>query len=124
MYILIYMQIVLIHNLIYIYTHTYCLNICINTECILLYVCCMFFPPESYTLSDPRGMMSSELSVVSGTLSEQTNPEEMEVLQSSEHLILSDTPGSGTESSSFGSNCSSHALLTQGEGEDQRKMAV
>ncbi|PVD38213.1 hypothetical protein C0Q70_00824 [Pomacea canaliculata] len=79
---------------------------------------------ESYTLSDPRGMMSSELSVVSGTLSEQTNPEEMEVLQSSEHLILSDTPGSGTESSSFGSNCSSHALLTQGEGEDQRKMAV
>lgn len=80
---------------------------------------------ESYTLSDPQGMMSLEHSVISGTLSGQVSPEEIEALQITEHM-MPETPGSGTEGSSFGSNCSSHALLNHGETvvDSEHKMTI
>nr|KAG5703182.1 hypothetical protein BaRGS_027347 [Batillaria attramentaria] len=70
--------------------------------------------------------VEEEPSVISGTLSGQVSPEEIEPLQITERLMLSDTPGSGTEGSSFGSNCSSHALLNHGEPveDSERKMTI
>lgn len=59
--------------------------------------------------------MSSEQSVVSAMLSERVTPVELDPMQGGEHLLLSDTAGSSTEGSSFGSHCSEHALLAQGE---------
>ena len=82
---------------------------------------------ESYTLSDANGMMSSE-SAGSGTLSGQLSGAEMEPLQinTDVRLMLAERPGSGTEGSSFGSNCSSHALLNAGETieDGEQKMTI
>ncbi|XP_076459581.1 E3 ubiquitin-protein ligase MGRN1-like isoform X2 [Babylonia areolata] len=82
---------------------------------------------ESYTLSDTQGMMSSE-SVVSGTLSGQLSSPEMEPLHvnTEVRLMMAEVPGSGTEGSSFGSNCSSHALLNSGDTTEdgEQKMTI
>ncbi|KAK7111292.1 E3 ubiquitin-protein ligase MGRN1-like isoform X2 [Littorina saxatilis] len=80
---------------------------------------------ESYTLSDRQGMASSE-SVVSGTLSGQLSSPEMEPLHvnTDVRLMLTEVQGSGTEGSSFGSNCSSHALLNAGEPIEDREQKM
>ena len=78
-------------------------------------------------MSDVHGMASSE-SAGSGTLSGQLSGAEMEPLQISTdvHLMLAERPGSGTEGSSFGSNCSSHALLNAGDTmeDGEQKMTI
>ena len=72
-------------------------------------------------------MMSSE-SAGSGTLSGQLSGGEMDPLQVNVdgRLVLAQRPGSGTEGSSFGSNCSSHALLNAGDTieDGEQKMTI